>query len=86
MEYDRGIARCWECSQNIVCLGCSSPDDNDRSMLPEVLDNLQLDIRGVKDLLHKEDMHKYKGDEKFNPKSFKSGSSLGYINLSAVTN
>ncbi len=61
-------------------------DDHDRSMLPEVLDNLQLDTRGVKDLLHKEDMHKYEGNKKFNPKSFMSGSSVGYINLSAVTN
>ncbi len=61
------------------------PDDNDRSMLPEVLDNLQLDTRGVKDLLCKEDMHKYEGDEKFNPKSFKSGSSVRYIDRSKVT-
>ncbi len=45
-----------------------------------------IDTRGVKDLLHKEDMHKYKGDEKFNPKSFKSGSSVWYINHSEVTN
>ncbi len=30
-------------------------------------------------------MHKYEGDEKFNPKSFKSGSSVGYIDRSAVT-
>ncbi len=29
-------------------------------------------------------MHKYEGNEKFNPKSFKSGSSVGYINLSEV--
>ncbi len=55
-------------------------------MLPDVLDDLQLDTRGVKDLLHKEYMHKYEGDEKFNPKSFKSGSSVGYINHSEVTN
>ncbi len=31
-------------------------------------------------------MHNYKGNEKFNPKSFKSGSSVGYINQSEVTN
>ncbi len=54
-------------------------------MLPEVVSNLQLDSRSVKDLLQKEDMQKYEGDEKFNPKSFKSGSSVGYINLSKVT-
>ncbi len=55
-------------------------------MLSEIIDNLQLDARGVNDLLHKEDMHKYEGDEKFIPKNFKSCSSVGYINLSAVTN
>ncbi len=55
------------------------------NMLPEVVGNLQLDTRGVKDLLCKEDMHKYEGDEKFNPKSFRSGSSVGHINLLDVT-
>ncbi len=55
-------------------------------MLLEVLDDLQLDTRGVKDLLHKEDTDKYKGDEKFNPKSFKSCSSVRKINRSEVTN
>ncbi len=62
-----------------VFLGVIAPDDHNRSMLPEVLYDLQLDTRGVKDLLQKEDMNKYEGDKKFNPKSFKSGSSVGYI-------
>ncbi len=70
----------------LVVSGIIVPDDHNRSMLPEVLDDLQLDTRGVKDLLHMEDMHKYEGDDKFNPKGFKSGSSVGYINLSDVTN
>ncbi len=72
--------------KTLSVLGVPAQDDHDRSMLPEVLDDLQLDTRGAKDLLHMEDMHKYKGDEKFNPKSFKSGSSVGYINRSEVTN
>ncbi len=66
--------------------GVATEDNHYRSMLPEVLDNLQLDTRGVKDYLHNEDMHKYKGNEKFNHKSFKSGSSVGYITYSEVTN
>ncbi len=65
--------------------GFGAPDDHDRDMLPEVVSNLQLDTRSVKDLLQKEDMYKSVGDDKFNPKSFKSGSSVGYINLSKVT-
>ncbi len=54
-------------------------------MLPAVLDDLLLDTRGGKDLLQKEDMHKYESDEKFNPKSFKSGSSFGYTNRQKMT-
>ncbi len=57
----------------LVVSGVIDPEDHVRSMLPDVLDDLQLDTRGVKDLLCKEEMHKYEGDEKFNPKSFKSG-------------
>ncbi len=63
----------------LVVSGIITSDYHNRSMLPEVLDDLQLDTRGVKYLLQKEDMHKYEGDEKFNPKSFKSSSSVGYI-------
>ncbi len=54
-------------------------------MTSEVLDNLQFDSRGAKDQLHKDDTYKYKGDEKFNPKSFKSGSSVGYIDLNTAS-
>ncbi len=31
-------------------------------------------------------MHKYTGVEKFNPKSFQSGSSVGFIDLNTTTN
>ncbi len=31
-------------------------------------------------------MHKYTGVEKFNPKSFQSGSSVGFIDMNTVTN
>ncbi len=72
--------------KKLVVLGVIVPDDHDRSMLPEVLDDLQLTTRGVKDLPHKDDMHKYESDVKFNPKSFKSGSSVGYNNRSEITN
>ncbi len=53
--------------------------------MSHMLDDLQLDSLGVNDRLHKDDMYKYEGDKKFNPKSFKSGSSVGYINLSNAT-
>ncbi len=66
-------------------LGFRAPDDEERDLLHEVVVNLQLNTRGVKDLLQKEDMHKYESDENFNRKSFKSGSSVVYINLSEVT-
>ncbi len=46
---------------------------------------LKIDSQSAKDRLHKDDAHMYKGDEKFNPKSFKSGSSVGYINLNTAT-
>ncbi len=48
-----------------------------------LINNFQLDTRSAKDLLQYKDVHKYKGDEKFNPKSFESGSSVGYIDLSS---
>ncbi len=50
-----------------------------------MLHNLQLDSRGVRDHLHKADIHMYEGEEKFNPKSFKSGSRVGYIDLNTAT-
>ncbi len=50
-----------------------------------LLDILNLDTRGEKDLLQADDVHKYEGDEKFNPKSFKSGPSVGYIDVEEVS-
>ncbi len=61
-------------------------DDINISMTNEVIDVLHLDFRGAKDRLSNEDMHKYTGVEKFNPKSFQSGSSIRFIDLNAVTN
>ncbi len=55
-------------------------------MTNKAIDILHLDSRGAKDRLSNEDMHKYTGMEKFNPKSFQSGSSVGFINLNTVTN
>ncbi len=43
------------------------------------------DSQSSKDQLQKEDRHQYKGDEKFNSKSFKSGSSVGYVDLSLTS-
>ncbi len=59
-------------------------DDSESRMSYTVIDSLQLEMRCKRDLLEKEDMHKNAGDEKFNPKSFKSGSSVGYIDLDTV--
>ncbi len=61
-------------------------DDINKSMTNEVIGILHLDSRGAKDHLSNKDMHKYTGVEKFNPKSFQSGSSVGFINLNTVTN
>ncbi len=69
----------------LAVVGVKSIDDTDKDMTSEVLDDLQLDSRDDKDRLHKDDTYKYKGDEKFNPKSFKSGSSVGYIDLNKAT-
>ncbi len=46
---------------------------------------MHLDTRVKKDLLHMDDVHNYEDDEKFNPKSFKSGSNVGYINVEEVS-
>ncbi len=54
-------------------------------MSAKVIHSLYLNSRAKVDLLKKEDMYKYKGDEKFNLKSFKSGSSDGYIDLETVS-
>ncbi len=59
-------------------------DDADSGMSAKVIYSLHLDLRGKSNLLKKEDMYKYTGNKKFNPKSFKSGSSVGYIDLDTV--
>ncbi len=69
----------------LAVVGVKSIDDAEKGMTSVVLDDLQLDSRGAKDRLHKDDTYKYKGDEKFNPKSFKSGSSVGYIDLNTTS-
>ncbi len=38
-----------------------------------------------KDRLHDDDIHKYSGTDKFNPKSSKSGTSVGYIDLNTAS-
>ncbi len=65
--------------------GVKTSDDVEKSMTNEVIDTLQLDCNSVKDRLSNEDMHKYTDVERFNPKSFQSGSSIGFINLNTVT-
>ncbi len=57
--------------------GIKTTDDIDKSMTNDLIDALHLDFRGEKDRLSIEDMHKYTGTEKFNSKSFQSGSSVG---------
>ncbi len=59
--------------------------DKDTALKSDVLDILHFDTIGKKDLLQADDVHKYEGDEKFNPKSFKSGSSVGYIDVEEVS-
>ncbi len=54
-------------------------------MRNDAIDSLHLDLRGEKDRLSIKDMHKYTGTEKFNPKSFKRGSSVRFINLKTAT-
>ncbi len=71
-QYDNGIFK--------------TTDDINKSMTNEAIDVLHLDSRGAKDCLSNEDMHKYTCVEKFNPKSFQSGSSVGFIDLNTVTN
>ncbi len=61
-------------------------DDINKSMTNKAIDVQHLDSRGAKDLLSNKNMDKYTGVEKFNRKSFQSGSSVGVINLNTVTN
>ncbi len=60
-------------------------ENHERDIKRKIIDDLQLDTRSAKDMLQKEDRHHYRGDEKFNPKSFKCGSSVGYIDLSVTS-
>ncbi len=59
--------------------GVKSIDDTDKSISSDVLDNLQLDSRGAKDRLHKDDVHIYEGDEKLNPKSLNQALVFGTL-------
>ncbi len=65
--------------------GIKTTDDINKSMTNDAIDALHLDFRGKKDRLSIEDIYKYSGVEKFNPKSFQSGSSVGFIDLNAAT-
>ncbi len=69
----------------LALIGVKSIDDTEKVMTSEVLYDLQLNTRGDMDRLHKDDAYKYKGDEQFNLKSFKSGSSVGYIAMNTAT-
>ncbi len=60
-------------------------DAKDMTMKSQVLDILYLPTRGKKDLLHVDNVHKYEGDEKFNPKNFKSCPSVQYIDVEEVS-
>ncbi len=70
---------------HLAVAGVKYIDDSEKDMTSEVLDDVQLDSRDAKDRLHKDDAYKYKGDDKFKPKSFKSGSSVGYIDLNTAS-
>ncbi len=54
-------------------------------MNPVVVDILNINTIGNKECLQDSDSHKYEGDVKFNPKSFRSGQSVGYINVDVVS-
>ncbi len=54
-------------------------------MSSKVIDILPLDTRGESDHLQDITSHKYDGNMKFNPKSFKSGQSFGYINVNVLS-
>ncbi len=79
-EIEKALPQCAAAPPMIVfIMKVNVQDDTDTRIQSDVIDILLLDMRIERDLLHKEDMHKYMGDEKFNPKSFKSGSSLGIL-------
>ncbi len=56
-------------------------DDSDVEMNPAIVDILNLDNIGKKECLQNTDHHKYTSNVMFNPKIFKSGPSIGYINI-----
>ncbi len=72
-------------SSQLDVVGLTLIDDTEKDMMNEVLKDLHLDSQGDKDRLHKDDMFKYAGSNKFNSKSFKSGHSVGYIDLNAIS-
>ncbi len=51
--------------------GSLTLDDSDKQMDPGVVVILNIDNIRKNDHLHDKDSHKYEGDMKFNPKSFK---------------
>ncbi len=51
----------------------------------KVIDILLLDNKGKTDHLQDSDSHQYDGANKFNPKSFKLGQSVGYIDVEAMS-
>ncbi len=68
-----------------VVEGSNRNYNTDVKMNPKVIDILLLDNRVKTDRLQDSDSHKYDGTMKFNPKSFKSGQSVGYIDVKAVS-
>lgn len=51
----------------------------------DVIDILNLDRISKKECLQDKDHDKYTGYVKFNPESFRSGQSVGYINIEIVS-
>ncbi len=66
--------------------GIKTTDDLNKEMKSDVIDSLSLDFRGESDRLSVNDIHKYTGVVKFNPKSFQSGASVGFFDLNSTTN
>ncbi len=66
--------------------GIKATDDLNMEMKSDLIDSLSLDFRGESDRLSVDDIHKYTWVVKFNPKSFQSGASVGFIDLNSTTN
>ncbi len=66
--------------------GIKTTNDLNKEMKSDVIDSLSLDFRGESDRLSVDDIHKYTGVMKFNPKSFQSVSSIRFIDLNSTTN